>query len=216
MLDNLRETCDTAPIMALSPYAAWLVDLDGTLYSALPLRLTMGAEVLLAGPVTLRIIRRFRKEHERLRTELHDEVGSPYALQLERTAAALGVPAAEVEAHVREWMVRRPAKWIVRFRRTRLLDELAAFRAGGGKTALVSDYPALTKLEALGLRAQFDVVVANGEPDGPRRLKPHPDGYLQAASRLGVAPDRCLVIGDRDDADGEAARAAGMGFRKVG
>jgi beta-phosphoglucomutase-like phosphatase (HAD superfamily) len=33
---------------------------------------------------------------------------------------------------------------------------------------------------------------------------------LSAAERLGIAPANCLVIGDRDDADGAAARAAGM------
>jgi HAD superfamily hydrolase (TIGR01509 family) len=54
------------------------------------------------------------------------------------------------------------------------------------------------------------VVVSSGEPGGPSRLKPDPEGYLSAAERLGIAPERCLVIGDRDDADGAAARAAGM------
>jgi beta-phosphoglucomutase-like phosphatase (HAD superfamily) len=57
------------------------------------------------------------------------------------------------------------------------------------------------------------VVVASGEPGGPLRLKPHPNGMLQAAEALAVAPVRCLVIGDRDDADGLAARSAGMAFR---
>ena len=61
----------------------------------------------------------------------------------------------------------------------------------------------------------FEVVVANGEAGGPRWLKPDPDGYLSAAGRLGVAPERCLVLGDRADADGEAARRAGMTFRHV-
>jgi HAD superfamily hydrolase (TIGR01509 family) len=59
------------------------------------------------------------------------------------------------------------------------------------------------------------VVVASGENGGPTRLKPHPDGMLRAARALGVEPSRCLVIGDRDDADGAAARAAGMAFRRV-
>ncbi|HEV8245640.1 MAG TPA: HAD family hydrolase, partial [Polyangiaceae bacterium] len=77
----------------------------------------------------------------------------------------------------------------------------------------VSDYPAQRKLAALGTPELFDVVVASGEPGGPRRLKPHPEGFLRAAEALGVAPARCLVIGDREDADGLAARAAGMGFR---
>jgi beta-phosphoglucomutase-like phosphatase (HAD superfamily) len=38
---------------------------------------------------------------------------------------------------------------------------------------------------------------------------------LLAAERLEVEPAACLVIGDRDDADGEAARAAGMAFRHI-
>jgi beta-phosphoglucomutase-like phosphatase (HAD superfamily) len=39
---------------------------------------------------------------------------------------------------------------------------------------------------------------------------------LRAAAALEVEPSACLVIGDRDDADGEAARAAGMAFRRIG
>ena len=41
------------------------------------------------------------------------------------------------------------------------------------------------------------------------RGKPHPDGYLLAASRLGVPPSRCLVVEDAP-AGIEAGRAAGM------
>ena len=101
------------------------------------------------------------------------------------------------------------------FRRQALLAEIEAFRGAGGRTALVSDYPAKRKLEALGASSLFDAVVASGEPGGPRRLKPHPDGLLRAAAALEVEPSVCLVIGDREDADGEAARAAGMAFRRI-
>lgn len=79
----------------------------------------------------------------------------------------------------------------------------------------MSDYPGSRKLAALGLTDDFDVVVCNGEPGGPTRLKPAPDGYLLAAERLGFAPEECLVVGDRDDADGEAARRGKMDFRKI-
>ena len=71
-------------------------------------------------------------------------------------------------------------------------------------------------LRMQGVRELFDVVVASGEPGGPSRLKPHPGGMLKAADALGVAPRDCLVIGDREDADGVAAQAAGMAFRLVG
>jgi HAD superfamily hydrolase (TIGR01509 family) len=193
---------------------AWLVDLDGTLYAQAPVRLAMAAELSLLGWRALRVLRRFRREHERLR-ELGLE-GDPFRLQLERTAEALGEPASEVEARVRDWMIERPAKWLSLFRRRELLAEIAAFRASGGHTALVSDYPARRKLEALGATLLFDVIVASGEPEGPTRLKPHPSGMLRAAAALGVTPARCLVIGDRPDADGKAATAAGMAFRHIG
>lgn len=193
---------------------AWLVDLDGTLYKAAPVRLAMAAELLLLGAPVALLLRHFRKEHEAVR-ELGLE-GDPFRLQIERTAEALGRPAEEVERVVRNWMIERPARWLSFFRRTPLLREIAEFRANGGRTALVSDYPARRKLAALGASELFDVVVASGEPGGPIRLKPHPNGMLRAAEALAIAPARCLVIGDRKDADGLAAESAGMAFRWMG
>ncbi len=190
---------------------AWLVDLDGTLYEARWVKLLMAAELAIAGWNAIPTLRRFRHEHENVRAEQHE--GDPFRLQLELTARALERDPEHVERHVRTWMFERPGKWIARFKRSSLFSEIRDFRAGGGKTAVVSDYPALAKLSALGEPELFDTVVASGEPGGPRRLKPHPEGYLRAAELLGVAPAKCLVIGDRDDADGAAARAAGMQFR---
>lgn len=195
--------------------SAWLVDLDGTLYAALPVKLLMAVELALGGWRAAPLLRRFRQEHERLRCDPPAAGGSPYALQLERAAGAAGTSVAVLERTVGEWMIRRPGKWLRLFRRRGLLAEIAAFREQGGKTALVSDYPAREKLLALGAEALFDAVVANGEPDGPAGLKPSPEGFLIAAERLGVAPAACLVVGDRDDADGEAARRAGMAFRRT-
>ena len=206
--------------MEPGPYDAWLVDLDGTLYRQTPVRWLMAAELLLCGPHRIRAIQRFRREQERMRRELCDgpasvSGGCPYRTQLDRAAAAVGCTAERLAPVIEEWMERRPGKWLRLFRRKRLLTEITAFRAGGGKTALVSDYPAAAKLAGLGVRALFDVVVASGEEGGPMALKPDPAGYLLAAGRLGLAPARCLVIGDRDDADGEAARRAAMAFRLV-
>lgn len=195
---------------------AWLVDLDGTLYSAPPVKLALAAELALLGLGAVATLRRFRSEHEHLRETQAEPTPSPYHLQLEHTARALGVQPVEVELAVREWMIERPGKWLRRFRRRSLLAELALFRTRGGRLALVSDYPARRKLDALGCRHLFDIIVANGEDGGPRWLKPHPDGLLSACERLGVRPERCLMLGDRSDADGEAARRAGMAFRRIG
>ena len=62
-------------------------------------------------------------------------------------------------------------------------------------------------LARLGLTAWFEgrLFSAAGFPRG----KPHPDIYLHAAGRLGIAPDRCLVIEDHP-VGVAAGAAAGM------
>jgi HAD superfamily hydrolase (TIGR01549 family) len=95
------------------------------------------------------------------------------------------------------------------------LRAIAKYRSLGGRTAIVSDYPAPQKLAAMGMSALFDAVVACGEPGGPSGLKPMGNGFLLAASQLGIGPEQCLVIGDRVDADGEAVRRAAMAYRHI-
>jgi HAD superfamily hydrolase (TIGR01549 family) len=194
-------------------HKAWLVDLDGTLYAAAPVRICMACELLTGQWGAIRSLRVFRRIHERLRRRC--VTGDMYAAQLELTSRALRMEKSVLEHTVTQWMIIRPGKWLRLFRRRRLLDEIRLFKAQGGRAALVSDYPAQEKLRAMGLRELFDVVVASGEEGAVSALKPLPDAYLAAAARLGVRPEECLVLGDRLDADGLAARRAGMDFRLV-
>ena len=61
-------------------------------------------------------------------------------------------------------------------------------------------------MEALGLRDVLGTIVSSDEV---ALGKPEPGVYLLAASRLGVAPDRCLVV--EDSLNGvRAGKAAGM------
>ena len=61
-------------------------------------------------------------------------------------------------------------------------------------------------LAGLGIRSLFDAVVSAA--DLPRG-KPAPDVFLEAAQRLGVAPEACVVIEDSERGL-QAALAAGM------
>ena len=119
-------------------HQAWLVDLDGTLYHPGPLKVAMATELLLFGVHHAPLLRRFRHEHERLRGGGTGSYPNPYAAQVGRTAEACGKSTEAVERIVREWMQERPGKWIYRFRRTGLLRQIAAYRAAGGKTAVVA------------------------------------------------------------------------------
>ncbi len=194
---------------------AWLLDLDGTLYRPKPVKRLMAIELLTSGWAAIPTLRRFRAEHEHLRETLEEPVQDPFRLQIQNTATAVGKSERAVEQLVREWMIERPKRWIRRHTRHDLIDEIKAFANSGGKLAVVSDYPASVKLEAILHLPKIDVVVCPGESGGPGRLKPHPDGYLEAARRLDCSAEECLIIGDRDDADGEAGRRAGMQVRLV-
>lgn len=199
----------------MNSFAAWLIDLDGTLYRALPVKIAMGIELCGASRAVRRVIRAFRHEHEALRTVDFPIGVDLFAEQCVRTSARLSCPIEHVREVVDDWMFARPSRWLRRFRRDELFAEIARFRAAGGRTALISDYPARAKLTALGATDLMDVVVANGEADGKYRLKPAPDAFLHAANLLGVAASECLVLGDRIDADGLAAQRAGMAFRRI-
>jgi beta-phosphoglucomutase-like phosphatase (HAD superfamily) len=66
-------------------------------------------------------------------------------------------------------------------------------------------------LRATGLLELFDYVVAAEDVE---RGKPEPDVFLEAARRMGVAAERCVVFEDSDEGL-EAARRAGMDGRDI-
>lgn len=70
---------------------------------------------------------------------------------------------------------------------------------------------ALSRLSAAGIQRPSVLVTADDVEQG----KPHPEGYLQAASLLGVDPASCLVFEDAESGI-RAASAAGMRAVLVG
>lgn len=205
----------TGPVKRPFEFAAWLVDVDGTLYHQLPVRMMMALELAAVGRRSIRLLREFRREHERLHHEQLPTGANPFAVQLQRAAEKCGIDTEDAAQTIDEWMISRPGKWLRGFRRRTLIERIACFRGRGGRTAIVSDYPARKKIAAIGIESMFDAIVAVGEPHGPSQLKPSPAGMLLAADHLNVAPIDCLMIGDRRDADGAAAHRAGMQFLHV-
>lgn len=184
-------------------------DMDGTLYRQRRLRRRMLAEIAIetARTRSLRlphVLNIFRHCRETLGDgEAGDFITRQYALP----ATRCGCSPDEVRAIVEEWIERRPLRHLSRYRYPGILSLFDALSRAGKKLAILSDYPADTKLSALGLKAD---IVADATAPEIGRLKPHPAGLHHILSSTGVSPQRALMIGDRDDRDGEAARRAGV------
>lgn len=183
-------------------YDLVVFDMDGTLYDQPRLRRRMmvrlaGEAIRSRSLAVPRTLSAFRRRREALGTATAvDFAVAQYDLP--------GRPAETVRALVEDWIEQRPLP-LLRECRTAGADTLLARLARRHVVAVFSDYPAEAKLAALGLSARLAV---SAEQVG--RLKPDPAGLYHLMAEAGVPPERTLMIGDRDDRDGEAARRAGV------
>jgi len=77
--------------------------------------------------------------------------------------------------------------------------------SGGGRRSIEKT------LTVLGIRPLVDVLVCAGETE---RGKPYPDPFLEAAKKLEVKPEECMVFED-GNAGVKAAEAAGMKWIRI-
>lgn len=193
---------------------AVVFDVDGTLYRQGPLRRAMARRLVrshllwpLRGLRTLRIIRAYRRAQEELREA--PVAGDLAEAQLRLAGGRTGAGRDEVARCVERWMERAPLDLLPGLVQPGLAELLRALKARGTRLAVLSDYPALCKLQALGLEGFFDVVLCAQQPE-IGVFKPHPRGLLVALERLGVAAGEALYVGDRAEVDAAAAAAAGV------
>jgi FMN phosphatase YigB (HAD superfamily) len=206
-------------VAASRDFDAIILDVDGTLYRQDPVRLRIAirlAGAYLTQPLhtrrAIRAIRAFRGSLEELRST---SVADQPAEQLRRTAERTSLSEEQVRSLIEEWMFERPLDLVGGFPQKDLHRFLRLAIQHDIRLGVFSEYPATGKLESLGVREPFAAVVSSFDPE-VRRFKPDPAGFLRVATLLGSAPRRTLVIGDRDDADGAGARAAGMRFLEIG
>lgn len=136
-------------------------------------------------------------------------VGASHEVSSRLLAEAYGVrfPFALFERKCREMMHERMAEAVpVKTGARELLNEL---RARGIPAAIATSSRAGHALGHLGRAGLAEVFVAIVTRDDVVNPKPHPEPYLTAARRVGVAPERCLAVEDSHSGV-RAAHAAGM------
>lgn len=187
-----------------------IFDVDGTLFDHLALRRPMMLKLLFQvlslrmSPRDVLTLQMFRRERDRLAHAEADGVGLK---QFEQVAAKARRPVSAVQAIAMRWLCEEPLPLVARHGFADVNRFIAALRQRGVRVGVFSDYPTDGKLKVLDIEVEVACDAAQPEIG---RLKPHPAGFLHVARRLDVQPARCLIIGDRDDRDGEAARRGGF------
>lgn len=183
-------------------------DVDGTLYHQKPLRRRMAAELLKhtalrRETLTLKVLQDYRRMRERLA----EADVSPFEARLENDVAAThDISPERVRAIVNEWIDRRPLPFLRNVRRSGVDALFDALRREGRTIAVLSDYPLAAKMKALSLQA--DIAVAANDAQ-VLALKPNSKGLRHVLQRSGVPAAHALMVGDRDERDGEIARREG-------
>jgi beta-phosphoglucomutase len=180
------------------PLSAALWDLDGTIVDTAPFHWLAWRDTLADEGHTL--------TYERFATTfgLRNDQTLPALLGAEVSDAEIARLGDAKEARFREMIAARPPATL-----PGALYWLAVLRSTGWRQALATMAPRLNLeviVASLELGAYFEAAVAAEDVERP---KPDPQVFVLAAQRLGVPPERCVVV--EDTAAGvEAAHRAGM------
>jgi phosphoglycolate phosphatase/putative hydrolase of the HAD superfamily len=136
-------------------------------------------------------------------------------LQYVEAAKRAGKDRLQIESVVVEWIHQRPLKYLRLCRRRGIEAFLTFLESKGMQIGVFSDYPALDKLQALGLAERMSLVLSATDPE-INAFKPHPTGFLHACALWGLPPEEVLYIGDRLEVDAVGAANAGMPCVLVG
>ncbi len=195
LVSNCTTTTSFPLELPQGDFAAFIFDCDGTLADTMPTHYRAWMVALgerradfpeamfyeLGGVPTCRVVEILNERHG-YSMPVEETVAMKERLFLEfsHEVAEIG----PVVALAREWHGRKPM----------------AVASGGHRNIVMKT------LRALGIAGLFDTIVCS---EDYLRGKPHPDPFLEAARRMNVVPERCLVFEDTTTGL-QAATAAGM------
>lgn len=192
---------------------AVILDVDGTLYNQKKLRKKMLFALLAHYSLRpwrlqeLLLLQKFRKEREHRAGTACDNLEEA---QYGWCTGSNSSSTAMLKQVVNRWIFQFPLQYLAACVYPGTQEFLQTLRRNGVKVGIYSDYKAHDKLAAMGLEA--DSIVSSTDKE-INSLKPQPNGLLQIARNLGVAPEECLFIGDRQELDGVCAERANMPYR---
>lgn len=194
----------------LSPNTKLVIfDLDGTLYK----KKGMVRRMLCSAPLEWRLMFAERKTRKQLRGQWMQNEAAFYQNYFQTMSKFCS----KTPEKLKQWYFERymplmvqvirthykPVKWLGQF--------IEACHIRRIKTVILSDYGHVSeKLDALHLDSNlFDWIISAPELGG---LKPASQLLDQVANKMQVNVNQCLIIGDRNDTDGQLAQIKGVHF----
>jgi len=190
---------------------AVIFDVDGTLYDQRGLRKRMIFELMayyFIHPFRLKelkilyVFRVQRENYNEFNTGIEEDQYI-LAAKISRTSPD------RVRYVVRKWLLDAPLRHLKDYLYQGVSELFNNLKKRGITTIIFSDYPSGSKISALGISCPRIFCACDKDIDA---LKPDPKGLFVISARIGIPVENCLLIGDRDDRDGECARRAGMKY----
>ena len=188
-----------------------IFDVDGTLYNQNKLRFSMLCEMLkhtlMKRDFSIFLI---IKHYRTLREDFGNKEIYDFEIALiNKTSQLSGYSEKKIREVINEWIEIRPLKYLINARYNGLEELFQALRENKKSIGILSDYKAIAKLNALKLEAD---IIVSAQDDEVKMLKPNPKGLNYIMKQAGVMTSETILIGDRDERDGLAARRAGTHF----
>lgn len=189
-----------------------VLDLDGTLYQ----KKGLARRMFFAAPKDWKLMLAERKTRKHLRGKWLQNEDDFYQLYFQTMARYCNASATELRIwYFDQYMplmveqiskYHKPVNW--------LADLINICKDKSIKLVVLSDYGHVPeKLKALGIDINlFDGMISAPELGG---LKPASQILIQVLDRENVTPQQCLVVGDREDTDGQLAQSVGAFFQLV-
>ena len=187
---------------------AVIFDLDGTLYdkSRLPLRL-IGRQILHGKLFMLKRERSVRKELKGIfwgnKTKFEDAFFEQFHRKNAKKWYYETYMPDMIDILQKHYCI---SSWVE--------DCIEILKNKNIKIAVFSDYGFVEeKLDAIGFNRQWADYLFDAPSLGG--LKPCREAFIKVCETMNIAPQHCLMVGDRDDTDRTGAKAAGMQFKKI-
>ena len=193
----------------INDYELYVFDLDGTLYNQPRLRFIMATRLLkyyICHPLRIKeliLLQDFRKTKDSW-TQDSDEDNICGAV-----AAKHNVEKAYVTEIVHRWIYENPLSAVAATKDEKIAKWIDELKENKKTVVILSDYPTQDKLDALKITCHAQYCTAD-ERIGA--LKPSPKGLMVIMSDFSKQAEETLMIGDRDEKDGECARLAGVDY----